>query len=145
MIRTLIIACGNPLRADDGVGWRVAEALEEAIEDSTVRIKTVHQLTPELAEDVSQAQTVFFVDAAESENPGSVRVEPLREMPGMSACLTHSVRPATLLWLARALCGKAPERAFLVTISGSRFELSEELSGPAALAVPEAVRRIRSA
>ncbi len=144
MIRTLIIACGNPLRADDGVGWRVAEALEEAIEDSTVRIKTVHQLTPELAEDVSQAQTVFFVDAAQSEKPGSVGVERLRETPGIPACMTHSVRPGMLLWLARNLCGKAPDRAFLVTIAGSRFELSEELSEPAALAVPEAVRRIRS-
>ncbi|MGA8366236.1 MAG: hydrogenase maturation protease [Candidatus Acidiferrales bacterium] len=145
MIRTLVIACGNPLRADDGVAWRVAEALEDAVDDADVRIRTVRQLTPELAEDVSRAETVFFVDAAASENPGSVKVEPLREMPAMSACLTHSVRPATLLWLARKICGKAPARAFLVTIAGSRFDLSEDLSEPAALAVSEAVRRIQSA
>lgn len=144
MIRTLIIACGNPLRADDGVGWRVAEALEESVDDADVRIRSVHQLTPELAEDVSQVETVFFVDAAQSENPGSIEVEPVRETPGTPACLTHSVRPATLLTLARSLFGKAPARAFLVTISGSRFDLSETLSEPAALAVSEAVNRIQS-
>ena len=144
MIRILVIACGNPLRADDAVAWHIAEALEDANNDPTIRVRTVQQLTPELAEEISHAETVVFVDAAESDNPGAVTLEALQPMPAAPSRFTHSVHPAALLGLARDLCGRAPDRAFLLTVAGSSFEFSEALSAPVAQAVPEAVRRIRS-
>jgi hydrogenase maturation protease len=144
MIPFLVIACGNPLRADDGVAWHIARALEEAAHDPTIQIRTVLQLTPELAEDVSQANTVVFVDAVESGEPGTVLVEPLAEPPSDPALFTHTIAPATLLSLARNLYGRTPSRAFLLTVACCCFDFSEELSQPVARAVPEAVRRIRS-
>lgn len=144
MIRVLVIACGNPLRADDAVAWHIAEALEGA-SDPTIRVRTVQQLTPELAEEISHAETVVFVDAAESDNPGAVLLNKvLPQIPDAPSRLTHSVHPAALLGLARDLCGRAPDRAFLLTVAGSSFEFSEVLSAPVALAVPEAVRIIQS-
>jgi hydrogenase maturation protease len=144
MIRVLVISCGNPVRADDGVAWRIAESLEETSDDPTIRVRVVQQLTPELAEEISHAETVVFVDAVESDKPGAILLDVLPEMPAVSARLTHSVHPAALLGLARSLCGRAPDRAFLLTVGGSSFEFSEALSAPVALAVPEAVRRIQS-
>lgn len=144
MIRFLVIACGNPLRADDGVGWHIADALQNANTDPKIQIKAVQQLTPDLAEDVSRADTVVFVDAIESERPGRVTIELLAETPDNQALFTHSVHPSSLLWLARTLYEHTPQRAFLLTVTCSCFEYSEELSQPVALAVPEAVRRIQS-
>ena len=59
----LVVGYGNELRCDDGVGPKVAAALQE-MKLPGVRTITCHQLTPELAEPVSQARRVVFVDAA---------------------------------------------------------------------------------
>ena len=66
--RTLIIGYGNPLRGDDGVGWEVASRLAATIPEEAAHIMTVHQLTPELAESVSEAELVIFIDASDGEN-----------------------------------------------------------------------------
>ena len=59
----LVIGYGNTLRGDDGVGPRVAEAVGE------LNLPGVHTLicpllTPELANPISRAGKVIFVDAA---------------------------------------------------------------------------------
>src|SRR5436190_12555441 len=59
---TLVIACGNPLRGDDGVA-RVAGERLIALQLTEVRVLTVHQLMPELIEDIKKAARVLFLDA----------------------------------------------------------------------------------
>lgn len=100
-----VVAYGNPLRGDDGVAWRIAGQIEAA-GDPVVTL-TLHQLTPELALVLSQADGVVFVDAAvraEGVPPGSVRVRDLRPAdpngpagPG----LAHHLSPEAVLTLAR--------------------------------------------
>src|SRR5579862_9528285 len=51
--KILIIAYGNPLRCDDGIAWRAADALAQKLSDSDVEIVRLHQLAPELAETIS--------------------------------------------------------------------------------------------
>src|ERR1700758_3673560 len=78
--RALIIAYGNPLRSDDGVAWRAAEALRQKFSPAEVEIACLHQLAPELAETVSRFACVIFVDAASAPHagrPGEIRVEEL--------------------------------------------------------------------
>jgi hypothetical protein len=48
--QVLIVGYGNPLRGDDGLGWRAAERLRTVIQDAGVEILALHQLTPELME-----------------------------------------------------------------------------------------------
>ena len=68
----LIIGYGNPLRGDDGVGWRVAEAAGTALPEGAATVLAVHQLTPELSAPISRAGRVVFVDAAaEGEDAGN--------------------------------------------------------------------------
>ena len=144
MNRILVIASGNPLRGDDGVGWHVAEALRQEPRTFGLAVKTVQQLTPELADEISQAEIVIFVDAAESQQQGSVAVVPLEQSPQSTAPFTHSLTPAALLSLARELYGKAPDKAFLVTVGASELDLSEELSAPVARGVAGALEAIRA-
>ena len=73
MARVLILGCGNPLRGDDGVGWHAAERLLKRSAELDATIKSCHQLTPELAEPVSKAERVIFIDARIGQTPGSPR------------------------------------------------------------------------
>ncbi len=35
---TLVVGLGNPILSDDGVGWRVAERVREAVDDAEVDV-----------------------------------------------------------------------------------------------------------
>jgi len=134
----LIIGYGNPLREDDGVGWRVAEMAAEALPDATML--TAHQLTPELSEPISRAGRVVFIDAAAEGVPGEVRYVALSPAsayrPG-----SHESTPDGLLALAAVLFGRCPP-AHMLTIVGHSFGLGETLSPTVEAAIPIAVRLI---
>lgn len=140
----LVIALGNTLRGDDGVAWQIAEALRNQILDSAVEIVSAHQLTPELADSIRQAETVIFVDAACDLPPGQIRCESVSPATVMQGGLSHSLTPAMLLSLVRNLYGTLPKTTMLLTVGASCFDLSEELSPPVALAVPQAAQKIQS-
>jgi hydrogenase maturation protease len=134
-----VVAYGNPLRGDDGVAWRIVERLER--DGDPVVPLALHQLTPEVALMLSQADGVIFVDARAGESPGSVRAAEVRPQP-TAAGFTHHVSPEAVLALAQSLYGAQP-RAALVTVAAESFALAEELSPTARRAVPRAVRLIR--
>jgi hydrogenase maturation protease len=120
----LVIGYGNPLRADDRVGWAVAEAVRLAQPDVSVR--TAHALTPELAGAIAESDLVVFVDARVGDEPGRVDVERLRGAPA-PATSPHGLTPAVLLAWAAALYGRHPH-AYLVSVVGERYEFGETLS-----------------
>lgn len=141
--RQLVLACGNTLRGDDGVGWKIAEAVENDTSLPGLQVLIVQQLTPELAEPISGADTVVFVDCSAISLPGEIAVFPVLPAESTSGSLTHSVAPATLLALSRELYGTLPRRAYAITVGGQSFELAEQLSETVQLALPEAVQRLR--
>jgi hydrogenase maturation protease len=121
----LIIGYGNPLRGDDGFGYRAAGRIPGAI--------AVHQLTPELMDPISRADRAIFLDACCKGVPGEIRrraVEPAVE----AAAFTHRITPESLLAGAQALYGRAPE-AILISVCGETFSLSESLSPPVQIAL----------
>jgi hydrogenase maturation protease len=141
----LVIGYGNPQRGDDGVAWKVLDALRAAQprpDAPPLRLRRVHQLTPELAEVASRARAVIFVDARADAAPGTVTCEPVEAGAG-SATLTHALSPQTVLLYAERLFGHVP-RAAVVTVGGSSFDHGSELSPEALLAVPKAAQRVRS-
>ncbi|MFN8094481.1 MAG: hydrogenase maturation protease [Vicinamibacteria bacterium] len=137
----LVIAWGNPLREDDGVAWHVLEALRGLQPRPwlpAMRLRHAHQLTPEMADCVSRAAGVVFVDARRDGAPGEVRCEPVAPAPGSNP-LAHSVSPQALLLYAETLYGRAPD-AVVVSVAGERFGMGEGLSTAVRRAVPRAVR-----
>lgn len=143
MSPVLVIGCGTPLRADDGVAWHVLESLQNSADSTGLVLQAVHQLTPELAEGISKAGTVIFVDAAQGP-AGQVVVKPVDNAASAPAPFSHSLTPAGLLSLSRQLYGQAPAKAFLVSVGGCSFELAEDLSEPVAHSVANAVNAIRA-
>jgi hydrogenase maturation protease len=140
---TLILAIGNPLRGDDGLGWRAAERLATVLRGPEVRIIAIHQLTPDLAEPAGRAETVIFVDAEEGDPPGRIacrRIVPEDPLPG---AFSHHLTPPALMAWTRAVYGSCPA-AFLFTVRVRCFDCAENLSPPAAAVLPELVERVAS-
>jgi len=144
MPTVLIVAYGNPMRCDDGVAWRAADALEKK-SSSDVEILRLHQLTPELADTVRQFRRVIFVDAASCDGsrnkPGMIQVEAVHGGTSEPACFSHILSPRKVLDLASQLYDASP-KAFVITVAGQEFDHGDCLSAPVASALPELVARI---
>ena len=138
--RCLILACGNTLRGDDGVGLWLAEWAEHHFSNQPgVRILADHQWTPELAEDVARAHSVLFIDCSFASPPGAIKLTPVEPAASPTAAFTHFATPAGLLAGARALYGAAPG-AVLVSVAGADFGLGGEISDPVRRATETLVR-----
>ena len=138
-VSLLVIGYGNTLRSDDGVGARVAEAIEE-LGLPGVRAIARGLLTPELAEPISKARTVVFVDASLAGT--EVELRPLS--PGESSqILAHAADPCTLLALARDVFGQAP-RGWWLTIPIESLGVGETLSLKANQGLERAIEAIRN-
>jgi hydrogenase maturation protease len=132
----LVIGYGNPLRGDDGVGPRAAEALSARALPGVVALGT-HQLLPELAEPLSAARLAVFVDARLADGEAKIRVRPIAPIDS-SAPIGHVGDPGRLLALARDAFGACP-RAWLVTIPAVDLSLGEGLSPVASAGLDEAI------
>ena len=138
--RTVVICYGNPLRGDDGFGWQVAQCLIEA-RLKNLDVITCHQLTPELAEVISQSRVVVFVDASLGVHAGKITVRELE--PNLSSKnFTHHLEPAQVLAFSHSVYGRVP-RAWLITVGALNLEHSEHLSPQVAAAIPKVLEEVQ--
>jgi hydrogenase maturation protease len=140
MPRVLVICIGNTLRCDDGFAWHVADELVRQ-GDENLHVLKVLQLTPELAEAISEAALIIFVDAAAHGEPGTLTCDPVASSES-DLRYSHDFTPATLIQMAKTIYGKQP-KAFLICAAGKVFEHGESLSPEVASTVPAAVARVR--
>jgi hydrogenase maturation protease len=145
-VRCLILACGNTLRGDDGVGlWLAAWAERRFAGNADVRVIAHQQWTPELAEDVARAESVLFIDCSVDSPPGSVRLAPVEPAAAGQGIATHHSGAAELLALARDYYSSVPKNAQLLTIGAGSTALGEVFSDAVTAALPEACKRIEEA
>jgi len=139
MAGLLVIGYGNTLRRDDGVGPRVAEAVG-AMNLPGVHTLICQQLSPELADPVSRAGAVVFVDAAVD----AARAVQWRKLePGESSQLmAHAADPRTLLALARDVFGHCPA-AWWLTIPAAATGFGEALSPETEAGFHAALRKLQ--
>jgi hydrogenase maturation protease len=144
-MKVLVIGYGNPLREDDGVGWRVVEEIERQKSSiftlQSLETIAVHQLLPELAEEVSEAAFVIFVDASVEGEPGEIKVREIAPVVQEMGAFTHHFDPAGLLGYARDLYGRFP-RAYLVTVTAVSLGYGEGLSPTIAVTLPALLQQI---
>jgi hydrogenase maturation protease len=146
MEKIMVIGYGNPLRGDDGLGWHAAQQLDRSIHIENVEIISCHQLTPEMAEPVSKADFVIFIDARWGDVPGKICCRPVEV--GLSShtdskhtTLSHYFDPPTLIALAQGLYGRRPE-AFVLSVSSQAFGYVEGLSPSIQAALPMLLGRV---
>jgi hydrogenase maturation protease len=132
--RVVVAGFGNPLRRDDGAGWRVAEALAARW---PVTVLTGQQPLPEWSMTLAQADVAYFVDAGVSTR-GRLRLRRLA-LDDTPAVDGHALAAGQVLALARALYGRCPN-AYLLELPVYDLSFGEELSAPAAAIANRAVR-----
>ena len=168
---SLVIGIGNPLRGDDGIGWRLAAQLPAG---AGLVVRCRQQLTPELAEELAAVERVLFLDAwlgpdgsgvaSQLEGVGvnrpSLRLPlQLQELPapfelnqgsGPAAVwagaepwggASHGLSPQGLLALSQSLYGQAP-RAQQLLLPAHCFGHGDGISAALARRLGEARRLI---
>jgi hydrogenase maturation protease len=139
--RVVLYGIGNDLRGDDGAGVRVANALEGRV---PWRVRAVHGLTPELADEIAAADVALFVDADADltlERP-TWRRHPSRS-PGASTgpLMGHALDVPALLRLTAWLHDRTPVAATL-SLPARSFDLGETLTAPAEAGVAAAIHAL---
>lgn len=139
--QTLIVAYGNASRRDDGVAFHIVRRLRQRLglpsygleEDADgelvagVEVITLHQLAPELAEDLAQMDVVVFIDA-HVQAPGWQDLHWQEISPGLRpSMVTHQLKPEAVLSLCQTLYGRVP-RTYVLSVLGVDFDFGEQLS-----------------
>ncbi|MCX6068682.1 MAG: hydrogenase maturation protease [Chloroflexi bacterium] len=153
MNRSLILGYGNPDRQDDGVAWHIMHALalklgiptsssyeDEFPANDRLDFAFFLQLTPEMAEDISNYERVCFVDAHTGDVPQPVRLIDVQSEFQRSP-FTHHLTAQSLSSMCETIYGKKPE-AVLLSVRGYRFGFERELSVETGALVEEAVQLI---
>lgn len=138
----LIIGYGNPLRSDDGFGWHASRLLGWELAGQDAEVITCHQLTPELAEPLSQSRRAVFIDADAHGKPGDIHRRAVRPQVAASSTFTHRCTPSALLASAERLYGHRPQ-AVVITVSAQSFAFGESLSPVVSAALPKVVDQVR--
>jgi hydrogenase maturation protease len=137
----LIVGYGNTLLGDDALGWHAVARLADDPRLRGAQVVWQHQLTPELALDVSAASLVVLIDASVSDEPGAISVRRLEPGPGDGSAWSHHVDPDALAALARELWGATPA-VFVVSVGAASLEAGDPLSPPVQLAIPAVVEAV---
>ena len=139
--RCLILACGNTLRGDDGVGPFLAQWAEERFGDNPgVRIIARQQWTPDLAAEIAAAETVVFIDCSIESEAGQILLREVAAAPPDPGVATHHTGAPELLGLAYDLYEAAPRKSALLTIGAGSVELGEKFSPAIRDSLPQACR-----
>lgn len=131
MADVLVVGYGNDLRSDDGAGRWVADRIEE-LDIAGVEVRSVAQLTPELALTIAGRHLVVLVDA--SVDTPELTVADIDPSQG-SGVMSHHGDPGTLIAMVASV-GDPPGRAVMVSIPAEDLGMGFTMS-PATLAAAE--------
>jgi hydrogenase maturation protease len=138
MSKVLVIGYGNTLRGDDAAGVHAAGLI--AKHHPEIICVCVHQLVPELAEQIAECDIVFFIDA--QQNITEINAQLIVPSVEADQPRTHFISPESLLALSQQLYQHLPAKTYVVGIPASQFEFSEILSAQTDQAMHECVELV---
>jgi len=154
-MKMIVVGLGNPILGDDGVGWKVAEKIEQQLtspptplvkgEGSQVDVNCLSLGGISLMEHLIGYDRAILIDAfASDEDLGSIHVMTLKDLPNYSAFHTSSAHDTSLqnaIEMGMSLGAHLPEDIMVVGIATQRiYDFSEALSPPVAAAMPQAMK-----
>jgi len=143
--KCLILACGNTLRSDDGLGpWLAQWAEAKFLNNTNVRVQNRQQWTPDLSEEIAHAESVLFIDCSAESAPGEIKLIPIQPATPKDGLATHHSGAPELLALGLELFGSLPSQALMLTIGAGSTELGETFSDEVTAALADACRLIEA-
>jgi hydrogenase maturation protease len=153
-MKTLVVGLGNPILGDDGVGWKIAEAVKQRLpslpafhsksEESPVEVVCLSLGGIGLMEHLIGYDRAIIIDSfiADMEDVGSILVRKLNDLPNYSAfhiTSTHDTSLQNAIQLGREMGAQLPEEVIVVGVAIQRIhDFGETLSTPVAEAVQPA-------
>src|SRR5512141_2573174 len=147
-MKTLVVGLGNPILGDDGVGWKVAEAVELQLSNvhakrptSNVEVDCVALGGLSLMERMVGYERAIVIDSIGSGQhaPGEVYHFDLDDLYDPSAGHTtavHDMSLMTALKLGRSMGAELPRQITVVAVeSPYTYDFTEELTPPVQAAV----------
>jgi hydrogenase maturation protease len=155
-MKTLVVGLGNPILGDDGVGWKVADQVEERLAQtaslqlptSNIHIDCVALGGLSLMEHLIGYEHAIVIDAiGTGQHPiGTAyhfRLDDLYDPTTGHTTAAHDVSLITALKMGRSLGAALPDRIDVVAIESPYvYDFTEELTPPVAAAVPQAVELV---
>jgi hydrogenase maturation protease len=147
--KTLVVGLGNPILGDDGIGWRVAQEVQEQAPGVEVAYLALGGLS--LMERLVGYDRAIIIDAIQTVERciGTVYTFPLSALPDRSAGHTtaaHDTSLQTALELGRQMGAQLPQSITVVAIEAERvFDFSEELTPAVEAAIPDAAAAVLAA
>jgi hydrogenase maturation protease len=140
---TLVVGLGNPILGDDGVGWRVAEAVREKLDDPAVDVLCLSLGGLALMERLVGYRRALIVDAMATGAPAGtlhgLDMDGMNELGIHHTASVHDLSLATAIALGRELGLDLPAEIRVVGVEAApEFEFGEALSAPVGRAVPAA-------
>ena len=145
---TLIVGLGNPILGDDGIGWRVAEAVQAGLNDPDVEVLCLSLGGLALMEHLAGYRRVLIIDAMSSGAPAGtlhrMTVQELDELSVQHTASVHDLSLSAALALGRELGLDLPgEIRFIGVETQPEFEFGETLSPAVQCKVPQIVELVR--
>jgi len=132
-MKTIVVGLGNPLLGDDGVGWRVAQAVEERLGglggEVEFRLASLGGIA--LMEMLLGFEKAILVDSicCAGGPAGAVRRLTMDDLPGLYASSSHDVSFKDALRLGESLGAPLPAEIVVIAVEITpQAELSEQLS-----------------
>ncbi|CAK0760089.1 hydrogenase maturation protease [Gammaproteobacteria bacterium] len=148
-MKTLILAIGNTLLSDEGIGVHVLHALQDRfVEKDSVVLVDGGTLSFTLAGSIAEAEALIVVDAAQLQaEPGTLKVfegeDMDRFLAGNRKSSVHEVGLTDLMTIAQ-LSGHWPTRRALVAIQPAKMDWGEFPTDRVAAAIPIACQHIQA-
>ena len=140
-----VIAVGNDLYGDDGVGNVVIEMLSEIPEMKGIELINGATDALGLIDHFEDAEHVILVDAAQmGETPGTVKIFSKDEVKlkiKMDHLTVHGISLAETLDIAKAI-DKLPDKITIIGIEPKNIGISEKLSDVVAESIPDVISHI---
>lgn len=152
-MKTLVVGLGNPILGDDGVGWKVAQAVEAQLSNfqhqaADIQIDCVALGGLSLMERMVGYERAIVIDAIGSGQHalGEVYHFDLDDLYDPSAGHTtavHDVSLMTALKMGRSMGAELPKHITVVAVeSPYTYDFTEELTPPVQAAVPVAAQTV---
>lgn len=149
-MRIIVIGLGNPILGDDGIGWRIAQDLQQKENiSSEVTIECLPVGGISLMEALIGYKRAILIDAMVTKQVpvGSVSHYRLEDLPDPTKGHTGSAHDTSLqqaLHAGHALGADLPDDITVVTIEAQQVEeFSAELTPAVEAAIPKAISLIR--
>ncbi len=150
LVKILVVGLGNPILGDDGIGWQIAQNLQQRSDiPKNVTIECLAIGGISLMEALIDYDRAILIDAiVTGRDPvGFVRSIKLEDLPSQTSGHMSSAHDTSLvdaLKMGRSLGAHLPDRISVITVESRKvYDFSEEMTPAVAAAIPQALKIIQ--